>query len=94
MSETVVVHVRAKPGHEAFVEAELNKLIAPTRAEEGCIRYDMFADVEDPLHFVFFEEWHSIDDHQTHLDKGHMAAFIIACKGTLAEASIYNLERR
>lgn len=94
MSQTVVVHVRAKPGHEASVETALNKLIAPTRAEAGCIRYDMFADQEDPLHFVFFEEWDSIDAHQTHLDEGHMADFIITCKGTLAEASVYHLAKR
>lgn len=94
MSQTVIVHVRAKAGHGAAVEAELNKLIVPTRAEAGCIRYDLFADLGDPLHFVFFEEWDSIDAHQTHLDEGHMAEFIMACKGTLAEASVYHLESR
>lgn len=94
MSQTVVVHVRAKPGHEAAVEAALNKLIAPTRAEAGCIRYDMFADLSDPLHFVFLEEWDSSDAHQTHLDEGHMAEFIMACKGTIAGASVYHLAKR
>ncbi|MFK8041760.1 putative quinol monooxygenase [Congregibacter sp.] len=93
MPETlVVVHVRAKPGHGEFVETQLKKLLSPTRAEAGCIRYDMFSDAEDPLHFIFLEEWSSIDDYQAHMDEQHMVEFIMACKGKLAEASTYNLK--
>jgi hypothetical protein len=84
MSETtVIVHVRAKPGHEEFVGAELDKLLSPTRSEPGCLRYDMFVDASDPTHFVFI-----------HLEQGHMEAFLITCKGTIAEATFYHLEDR
>ncbi|WP_415059867.1 putative quinol monooxygenase [Congregibacter sp.] len=95
MSETtVIVHVRAKPGHEEFVGAELDKLLSPTRSEPGCLRYDMFVDASDPTHFVFIQAWESIDAHHVHLEQGHMEAFLITCKGTIAEATFYHLEDR
>lgn len=38
---TVVVRLKARPGKEAQVRQELFNLLAPTRAEQGCINFDM-----------------------------------------------------
>ena len=35
------------------------KLIDITRAEEGCINYDLHQDNENPAHFLFYENWKS-----------------------------------
>ncbi|WOJ95122.1 putative quinol monooxygenase [Congregibacter variabilis] len=91
---TVIAHVRAKTGQQEVVGAELEKLLIPTRSEPGCIRYDMFVDANDPAHFVFIETWESIDAHHVHLEQGHMEGFLMACKGTIAEATFYHLENR
>jgi quinol monooxygenase YgiN len=40
-SLTVIAHVRAKPGQESRVRQLLEGLLAPTRAEAGCINYDL-----------------------------------------------------
>jgi len=88
---TVIAHVRAKPGQNEFVGAELNKLLIPTRTEPGCLRYDMFLDASDAAHFVFIEVWESIEAHHVHLEQGHMEAFMMTCKGTIAEATFYHL---
>lgn len=95
MSETTIIaHVRAKRGHEESVGNELEKLLAPTRSEPGCLRYDMLVDAADPAHFVFIEAWESSDAHHLHLEQGHMEAFLINCKGTIAEATFYHLQNR
>ena len=38
---TVVARIRAKPGKEERVQRELLKLLAPTRAEKGCVNYEV-----------------------------------------------------
>ena len=38
---TIVANIYAKAGRIDFVKAELLKLIEPTRAEEGCLNYDL-----------------------------------------------------
>ena len=56
---TIVANIFAKAGKIGFVKAELLKLIEPTRAEEGCLNYDLHQDFEDLRHFLFYENWES-----------------------------------
>ena len=50
---TIVAHIFAKPDQIDLVKAELQKIIAPTLAEEGCLQYDLHQDNEEPEHFMF-----------------------------------------
>lgn len=61
---TVIAHFQAKSGKEGRLEEELLKMIAPTRAEPGCLNYDLHRAAE-PGRFVFYENWAS----QAHLDQ-------------------------
>ncbi|MET0322748.1 MAG: putative quinol monooxygenase, partial [Duganella sp.] len=47
----------AKPGHEAAVQAALEKIVPPSRAEATCSRYELHVDVEHPGRFVMLETW-------------------------------------
>ena len=95
MSEiNVVAHIHARPGNHELVGSELEKMIAPTRAEPGCKQYDLMTDINDPCHFVFFETWDSSESHQKHMDSSHVAAFVVACKGRIGGSSIYHLDKR
>ncbi len=38
---TIVAHIHANPDKIDLVKAELEKLLPITRAEEGCIQYDL-----------------------------------------------------
>jgi quinol monooxygenase YgiN len=70
----VVAHFRALPGKEAELRALLESFVAPTRQEEGCLRYDLFIDLKDPLQFTFIEEWTT----EAALDKHGQSAHINA----------------
>lgn len=70
----IVAHIRAKPGHEDALRAELEKVIAPTRAEEGCLKYDLHTDNEDAAHFMFYEVWETKPHWEAHLKTAHLAA--------------------
>ena len=84
MSLVIVANIHAKPGQEALVHAELEKLVAPTREEEGCVQYDLHRDNSDPGHFLFFEIWENRDFWQTHMNAPHLAAYMAATDGAVA----------
>ena len=53
----VVATLTAKPGHEAALKAALEKIVAPSRAEAGCSRYELHGDIEQAGRFVMIETW-------------------------------------
>lgn len=82
---TVVAHVRAKPGKEGEVRAGLRALLAPTRAEAGCINYDMHESLDDPGFFIFHENWTSKAHLDAHLKSPHIKAFFSRIDELLTE---------
>ncbi len=70
----VVAHIHAKPGQEAAVREILEGFVAPTRKEEGCLRYDLFVDLSDAGKFTFIEEWTSTAALETHSQSAHITA--------------------
>jgi quinol monooxygenase YgiN len=69
---TLIVALRARPGQEAALEKELRALVAPTRAERGCIAYDLHVSSDVPGLFLLREIWASLKHHQKHWDTEHM----------------------
>tara|TARA_R110002095_G_scaffold55333_2_gene47707 strand:+ start:172 stop:462 length:291 start_codon:yes stop_codon:yes gene_type:complete len=85
---TILASIHAKPGQIDAVKAELLKLVAITRAEPGCINYDLHQDNEDPAHFTFHENWESRALWQTHMTAPHLAAYMAATDGAVAEFTL------
>lgn len=82
---TVVVRLKAKPGLEAQVREELHNLLRPTRAEQGCLNFDMHQDLNDPGLFLFHENWLCEVDLQRHFKTPHITEWIKKAEGMLAE---------
>jgi quinol monooxygenase YgiN len=64
----VVATITAQPGKANELKTILLGLIAPTRAEAGCLSYQLLQNNSDPTDFVFVEEWTSdgaLDEHMT-----------------------------
>ena len=85
---TVIAHIYANPGHEAEVKAELEKLLPITRAEDGCINYDLHTDNADPTHFVFHENWASKAALKNHLSAPHLKAYMKAVDGKIRDFTL------
>jgi quinol monooxygenase YgiN len=79
----VVAHIHAAPGNEALVREALESFVAPTRLEEGCLRYDLFIDMSDPRKFTFIEEWSSTEALKKHSESKHIAAGRARMEGKL-----------
>ncbi len=69
----VLAEFQAKPGKEAEAEVLLKSMLEPTRAEEGCFRYDLHANTDKPGHFFMIEAWASRAAVEEHLTKPHIA---------------------
>jgi quinol monooxygenase YgiN len=88
---TIVAKITAITEHRALVKSELQKLITPTRAEEGCINYDLHQDNENPDVFLFFENWESLELLEMHLANTHIAAYSEATKGAVASFELQKM---
>jgi quinol monooxygenase YgiN len=69
---TLTVTFQARPGKEAELRKTLLGLLAPTRAEVGCINYDLHIAPDDPSKFLFFENWASKAHHEAHDKTPHV----------------------
>ena len=81
---TVIALIKARPGKEAALRAELLALIPITRQEPGCINYDLHIATDNPGQFVFYENWTSKQHLDDHLARPHLAAFIAKADELLA----------
>ena len=73
-SDTIrlVARLKARPDKVGALHAVLFGLLAPTRAEQGCIRYEMLQNLEDPTDFTFIEEWSGQPAIDAHFGSEHI----------------------
>ncbi len=87
----IVARIEAKPEHREAVQAELLKLIAPTRLEAGCLQYDLHQDHENPSLFLFYELWENRELWQVHMQTAHLQAYAKATENKVAHALIHEM---
>lgn len=90
---TIVANITAKADKVALVKAELLKLIETTRAETGCLQYDLHQDNDNPARFLFFENWESRELWQKHMEAPHLKAYVAATDGAVEEFSVYEMTK-
>lgn len=84
MSEiTVVANIITSPDKIDFVKNELKKLVDITRTEEGCLKYDLHQDGENPAHFMFYEKWESDEFLDKHINSQHLKNYAITTEGMI-----------
>ena len=91
MALTILAQITAEPGKEALVRAELERLVPMTRAEAGCLQYDLHVDNENPGFFVFYENWESRELWQTHMQNDHLKAYMEATDGMVEKFWLHEL---
>lgn len=64
-----------KAGKETDLETLLRGMCAPSRAEEGCVTYNLFKRTEGGLSFHFFECWRSAAALEAHRETSHYKNF-------------------
>jgi quinol monooxygenase YgiN len=82
---TVIARFRAAEGADRELKELLSSLIEPSRADEGCISYDLHQALNDPALFVFYENWESKELLGKHSATPHVQQLRSKSKALLAE---------
>ena len=82
----VVARIIAKPSKVEDVRAILLGLVAPTRAEDGCVVYELLQNRADPTDFTFVEEWASDTAFERHHTTDHIRAAFPKLEALVAAA--------
>lgn len=71
----VIATLNLKSGAAEALAPAIAAVIAATRAEGGCIAYDLTRSLTDPNQFVFVEKWRSREDLTAHSKQPHLAVW-------------------
>lgn len=84
MSIHIIVDFTAEPGERQFIIDAFTDLVVATRAEPGCLVFDLYTTVADDNGLILVEEWadqNAIDEHMT---LGHTVRFLEVVRGRFA----------
>jgi len=90
---TIVARIRAKKEKRDVVKTALLNLLETTRAEKGCINYDLHEDNTDPNVFLFYENWESRTLWQMHMNNTHLAEYMKMTDGAVEEFVLNEMTR-
>ena len=85
---TVFAKIVAKKDAVDAVKRAALQIVAPTRAEEGCISYFLHQDNDNPCVFMFYENWTSEADLDKHMKTDHFKALVDAVSGITESISV------
>ena len=90
----LIVEFHAALGKRDDLREAILAIIGPTRAEAGCLLYDLHEDIADPDVFAFYEIWESPAHHAAHDSTPHITSFVARLPDLTAEpARILKLRR-
>ena len=79
----VLAHIELNPGTRESFLTEFHKIVAPVRAEDGCLEYgptidaatDIASQQTSPDRVIVVEKWESLAHLKAHLAAPHMLAY-------------------
>ena len=87
----LAARIEALPGKADALGRLLAALVADTRGEEGCLRYDLYRDPSDRNSWIFVENWASEELWRKHVDGPRFNAFLRDVDG-IAKDGPYKLD--
>lgn len=82
---TVIVILEAKTGKETELASALKAVVEPSRAEDRCLHYKLHQGLDNPAHFVLYEQWVSKDKHQEQFNKPYIIELAKKLEALLAK---------
>ncbi|GLS90850.1 antibiotic biosynthesis monooxygenase [Psychromonas marina] len=90
---TIIASITANINNVELVKSELLKLITPTRAEAGCLQYDLHQDNENAAHFTVVENWGSSELLQAHIENTPFTNFMKVTEGAISEFAVNKMTK-
>lgn len=77
----IVATFKIKSEFKSEFQTEFKKIVEGSRAEAGCLQYDLHQDINDANTYVFLEKWQSQEIINQHNQTAHFKHFIAFCEG-------------
>jgi len=94
VSETqiaMVVRMHSPAGSQEQVKAALRTLVEPSRREPGCLRYELYEDIDKPGDFILVERWRDQAALDEHFAKPYLQEFIARYGAVFKDAALTRL---
>ena len=91
MTLNVIAIIETKQEHTTIVEDALREMLVPTRAEDGCLQYDLNRDVDNPSRLTMIERWRDEAALERHTATPHMARLRRAMEGRIERTTFSRL---
>jgi quinol monooxygenase YgiN len=88
----VVATISAKEGNEVLVREALELVVTASRAEAGCLRYDLHIDLGNHASFIMLEAWRDQAALEQHEASPHFQALVKSIGGK-ADVQIVKLNQ-
>jgi quinol monooxygenase YgiN len=85
---TIIAYLTAKDDQVSNLSEGLMSMVEPSRAEPGCINYDLHQFSDNPARFVIYENWVSSDSLDEHFKTPHFRALSSQLEALLAEPMV------
>jgi quinol monooxygenase YgiN len=92
MTLNVVAMIDAKPEFVSEIELALREMLVPTRAEPGCLQYELTRDMDSPTRLVMVERWQDVAALDAHTATPHMARLREAMAGRIEQVNVCRLQ--
>lgn len=73
---TNLAFIRAQAGRSEELGQRLRRLVAASRREPGCLRFELHRADDDPDLWMIYETWRSPADREAHYASAHLRAFV------------------
>lgn len=90
---TVTATIVANATQRNLVKTELLKLLELSRAEEGCIMYNLFQDTENPNAFFVYSSWINRAYWKLHLSQPYVKQYLKGTSGVVQGIQVNQLNR-
>ncbi len=90
---SMVVHLKVKQDQVQAVLAAAKKAVPASRAEKGCMAYDVQQNLEDTTEFFILETWRDAKALQFHSGTDHFTEFIKVIGASVDEAPQMRITR-
>ncbi|CAM2936148.1 putative quinol monooxygenase [Janthinobacterium lividum] len=93
MTLIVVATIDAQADHIDAVRAALEAVVPPSRAESGCLRYELHLDNKIPTRFIMLEEWADKAALTAHYATPHFLTLVAATEGKAVKIDVAELSK-
>ena len=81
-----IVRFEPRPGKEAEFREQLQLVVAPSRAEAGCLGIHVFESLGEPSRFAIHSEWADEAAFELHARLPHTVRFLSAAQDLLTHS--------